>query len=247
MIHYWKADCIRITKRVPRLVLTLAILVFYSILLVKASGKDSWNSVVFLSKFMTYMAFSPVVLGMIELAVVYADDLSCRNMQVGIGMGFSRKQVVRTKYWDVAYMSLVDLVSLALTQTVIACATGAAPKASQLRDIVAVTFSSWIMMLAYFAIASAVILLLQNASIGILLYLLLSVSLVCEALKKVFNFALIRNLHLERFLLTTLIGKLQAQLMIGKLAYGCAAGVVIYIVAFYALTSKVYQHRELEL
>jgi hypothetical protein len=246
MIHYWKADCIRITKRIPRVLIVLAILIVYGILLVRASGKDNWNSVVFVADFINYVGLAPIFFGIVELAVVFSDDLKAKNMQVGIGMGLTRGQVVRTKYLDIAYMAFVDFACLAVSQIILAYVTGAALQGSQLWDVMAASVIGWISTLAYTAVCVFLILLLQNAAIGILLYIVLEVGLIYTLLGKLFDLALIRSLHLEKFLLTTMLGKLQAQLMVGKLDCGSAVGVIVYIAIFYVIAVSVFRRRELE-
>ena len=247
MIHYWKADCIRILKRVPRLIVTILLLLIYAGVLCYTSTKTGWNSVKFLEFISFEIVVAPPLFGTVELIFVYGDDMKAKTMQQAIGRGLSRGQVLGTKILELAAVSLVDLVVLGTMQQLIGLATGIRLKNGQPLELFAYYCSIWIAMMAYGMLAGLATSLIRNAALGACIYLALSLSLVSGLLQVLFNMSFVKNLHLSNYLLTSCINMLQAQLIVNRFAAGSALGIVIYLVIAYILALRIFKHKELEL
>ncbi len=246
MMHYWQADCIRILRRVPRIIATAAILVIYAIAVIYISTKTSWNSVTFLAAAASGISMAMIALGLVEFGAVFSDDLKAKSIQAAIGMGISRKKVVLTKYLEIGTIALLDLVCLGLATGICGALTDISLTAAQMAEAIHYLSGAWISIVAYCGAAMIFAFLLQGTGIASLVYLGLSLTFVDSLLEKALNLQVIRGLHLSQYLLSKSLESLNSKLILGIPDAGTMIRVAVYIVGFYLITVALFRRHELE-
>ena len=246
MKGYWGADCRRIMKRIPRLVILIALNLIYAIVLLTKSGDASWNSVEFLSFFSPSVGYMALFAGVVELNAVYGDDLKARTIQVAVSRGISRQKVVLTKLLEGAFLLLLDLAFLTVLLTTLAAGTGAGLHPEQVLEIFSLFLSNWLMNVACFAIAAILTVSLQGTMIATFLYLAIASTMLDYFLRYVLEMKALRGLHLSQFLLTSAAGNFQSRLVLGTFDVKNLLIVCVYIAASYVISLLLFRHKELE-
>lgn len=247
MINYWKADCKRVFRRIPRILMMLVLVAVFNYLLFKASQQDGWNSVQFLNTIEGFAVIYIICAGFIEFLYIYASDLKARTMQVGIAMGMKRRRVIGTKYLDMAILSFVDLLFFMITLLIVGTATGASLQAYQIKDVIILFVEIWVSIQAYAGFGTLVTLFMQNAPLGGFVYFLLSARIVHQGFAYVFGLKLVRSLKLTNYLLTDSISKFKAQLLVGSLDLPSIILILIYVVGIFLIACRVFKDKELDL
>ena len=246
MLHYWKADCRRVMKRIPRLILLAAVFLVDTAIFAMTVREGGWNSVTCLAHLSNLVSFMPIVFGLIELSAVYGDDFRARIMQVAIGLGISREKVVLTKYLESAFMLFADYLFFGGYFLILSRITGVSLNAEQLGELFIGIGGAWLVSLAYTEITGILTINLQGTGASILIYLALSSTLIRSLLDSVFNLKVIRGLHLSRFLLTTAGDLLRSRLLLGTFDAAAFVIVLCYLAGAYAVTVLLFRRKELE-
>lgn len=247
MINYLKADCKRVFRRIPRIIIMLIMIGIFDYFLIKETGSDGWNSVKLLGKIEDFIEIYIFCAGFIEFVYIFASDLKAKTMQVGIAMGIKRRRVIGTKYLDIAVLSFVDLLFFMANMIIIGTVTGAGLKAFQFRDVIVIFVIAWLSIIAYTSFGTLVTLFMQNASLGALVYLIISFNFVNMGLKYIFDLKFIRCLKLSNYILTGCISKFKAQLMVGVFDIRSGIVIAIYLVGVFLICCRIFRKKELSL
>lgn len=249
MINYMIADLKRIYIRIPRGIALLLLFIseiLFSIILKKAITQTV-TATVFMTNFGQFTnTVVPVVLGLIELHAVYADDFKAKTMQIAIGIGIKRRHIILSKYLEMLILVIVDLVLYGLVITVAANAVGIPLQASHLSMLSSYLVFCGISVAVYAALTMILIFFMQSTGIAVLLYVLLSITVVSKILGLILSIGILESLSLERFLATSMITRFYTSQMLGSFHVRSFIGILIYIVGSYLITMILFKKRELE-
>lgn len=247
MKNYWKANCKRILSRKIRIIITLLLFIALDALMIYSSKNQKWNSVTFMDTLQGCKTVLVVALGLIEFIFVYASDLKAKTMQTAIAMGVRRRHVILTKYFDLAFLTIVDLLILTASQLIVGAITGAPLQTYQIGDLLILIFMTWLSIQAYAGFAIIVTLLLQNSALGGLVYLIFATKQGYNVLSFLFNLKIIRSLQLSGYLLSPSLNKFQAQILTSNFDFLSFILIVFYIVIAFVLCLRVFHKKELNL
>lgn len=248
MINFWKANRKRIFLRKPRILITLLVFIVLDWLLVRTAMKgEQWNSVTFMNMLEGYKSVLIVVLGLIEFIYVFASDIKAKTMQTAIAMGIKRRHVIFTKYLDLAFLTIVDILIFTVSELIIGAITGAPLKAYQVGDLMVLIFMTWLSIQAYAGFAMIITFLLQNSALGGLVFLILSTKQGYNALNFLFNLKYVRVLHLSDYLLSTSLSKFQAQILTSNFDFLSFILIVLYFLLAFGLCHRIFRKKELNL
>ncbi len=246
MLHYWKADCRRIMKRIPRLLLLAAVILIDTLIFIRTAGEGGWNSATCLSHLSNLVGFMPIFFGMIELSAVYGDDFRARIMQVAIGLGISREKVVLTKYLESAFLLFTDYLFFGVYFLILSKISGVSMNAGQLGELAVGIGVAWLLTLVYMGVTGILTINQQGTGASILLYLALSTTIIRSLLDSLLNLKAIRGLHLSQYLLSTASDLFRSRLLLGTFDVRALVTVLCYLVGAYAATVLLFRHKELE-
>lgn len=244
MINYIKADFNRIGKRIPRyIVMVLAFAAMAAIMLKLADGETVYGVVDILNKAVPYIC---PVFGIIEFFFVYADDLKAKTMQIAIGHGVSREQVVVTKWLEFSLLCLIDLVVLTV-EIVICCAIkGALFSGEPAGDVIILMVFGLIRNIGAMGVTMILIFLTENVVLSVIVYMLASLGILGAIVGIILTIGPLENLHLDRYLFSTLLTTAQSRMIVGTFSVGHILGIIAYLAAFYFVTVLLFKRRELE-
>lgn len=250
MKHYFLADYRRALT--CRLHVVQIVLLALAVVLAAVWGKftvtGNWNAVSYLSAISLPMSFLAMFLGLFDILAVFSEDFKAKTMQVAIGRGVSRTQVVLTKLLDVAAVVITDLVLFFALTVGLSLLLGAPLTGSYLIEHMIDFLIQWLDCMGYTAVVLPLLFHLQSMLVPILLYLILS-SRAVYTLLRAFTFwgpEWLQKLHLDTYTLDAFLDTLRTHLVLGRLNPGALVGVAVYLVLGTVAAVLVFRKQELE-
>ena len=248
MLNYIRADLLRITRRVPRIVILLAFYAISRTIVFTCAVNGQKNSIGLMAAVPGLFSLMGALFGLVELMSVFSDDFRAKTMQVAIGLGVSRPQVVLAKTIEYVVLNLVDGLVLALLFMAGSQLVGIGLNGDDLYQLLLRA-----PMLAINALIPALftmipIFYLQSTGIAGVLFLFLYIDPVAQLI----NFTVSGGEFLIRYRLnelpfSALLATATTALTL-HLAFPLTQllGLIAYIVLGYALIVLVFRKRELE-
>lgn len=244
MIRYLKADLHRISRRIPRYI-ALAILYLLSIalFLIISDGRTIYQVVEFMTTIIPYIC---VLFGLFEYMFVYSDDLRAKTMQIAIGTGIHRGKVVLTKWLEALILCIFDLIVLLAIICICCAIMGVTLTAEPARDVVIILLFGLIKIMGCMAFTMIFHFRTQNTNTGMLVYIASALGIVNFAFDTILSIGFLNSLHLTRILFDNLVSVARARALIGSVSILPLLGIVLYFIAAYFITLKLFEKRELE-
>lgn len=247
MLNYIHADLNRIFRRTPRLVFVILV---YAITLgveMYQAVSRSYNSVNLLASVPTAFETVALILGIVEIQNVLADDFRAKTMQITIGLGVSRPKVVLAKLIDFMVLLLTDMLVLAVLFILGGLGCGIHLMADQVHLLMVTAIGDMVYMTIAAAITMIPVFYLQSTALAILFFLIISIDPVNMILSMLSNKEIVMNLHLQALPYSAVANTLTTQLSLrNAVPIPQLIGVIVYLVAAYVLTVLVFKKRELE-
>ena len=169
-------------------------------------------------------------------------------MQVAIGRGISRAQVVAVKLIDVTLVMLIDLVMFIVLTLALSFVTGAPLAGTQLVGHLIDFLVQWLECAGYTALVLTLLFHLQNMLVPILIYILFSSRAVYSILRMLTFWGpeWVQKLQLESYTLDACLDTLRTHLVLGQLNPGALVGTGVYLGLGYLIAVYVFRRKELE-
>lgn len=247
MLNYIFADLRRIVRRIPRAIaVTVIIAILAAVLVIYKSTSDQFTSVAFVLGVKQYLGFLPVLIGLVEMMSVFTEDFRAKTMQVAIGIGIPRYQIVLSKIIEAMALVLCDLLVIAALTLIMAPVLSVSLNASQMLELSGSLLGIWLGVTAYISLTGILIFFTQGTGIATILYIALASGVINMIFGLIFSIEAIAGLQLQRITLTTMIKQFDANAALGIFNFSTFFGILIYILAGVGITVAVFQKRELE-
>lgn len=247
MLNYIHADLHRIFRRTSRCVI---IILFFAIALgieFYQAVTRSYNSVNLVAAAATLFDGAALVLGVVELQSVFADDFNAKTMQIAIGLGISRPKVVLVKLLDFAILSLVDSLVLMVLFALGGTFCGIHLLGDQIYLLVVSAIGNALYMTIAAAFTMIPVFYLQSTSLAILFFLIISIDPIKIILMLFSTKEIVMNLHLVELPYSIVAETLTTQLSLrNAVPIPQLIGVIAYLAIAYGLTVLVFKKRELD-
>ncbi len=247
MLNYIHADLHRIFRRPSRWVI---LILFY----VAALGFElyqavtkSFNSVNFIAAGSNLFEITAIVLGMMEIQNVFADDFHAKTMQIAIGLGISRPKIVLTKLIDFAILAIFDTLVMTALFALGGTACGIHLMGEQVYLMFVSALGSAVFMTVVASITMIPVFYTQSTALAILIYLVISLDPVNILVQLFSTKEIVMNLHLASLTFSSVTNTFFTQLSLrNALPIGQLIGIIIYLAGAYGLTVLAFNKRELE-
>lgn len=250
MKNYILADCRRVLTSRAHIIEIAAFGVCMIVLAVWKSmtSTGNWNSLAYLDAISFPLSMMAMFLGMFVLIGVFSEDFKAKTMQVAIGRGISREQVVAVKLIDVTLVMLIDLVVFFVLTLALSFVTGAPLAGTQLVGHLIDFLVQWLECAGYTALVLTLLFHLQNMLVPILIYILFSSHAAYSILRALTFWGpeWAQKLHLEDYILDAFLDTLRTHLVLGRLNPGALVGIAVYLVLGYLAAVLVFRREELE-
>ena len=245
MSNYIYADLKRILFRAPRIILTLLVYAVFAAV-TAFTYYTSWSSINFVKNAQTYIEFLPILLGLVEMIAVFADDFRAKTMQVAIGLGISRAKVVFCKLIEAAVLVAIDLAVLAAIVLGASSYLKAGLSPSQTNELLICLTMAGVSTISYISLTMILMFYNQSTGLGRILYLLLAVGIVSAAVSLIGIIEFLEPLRLESYTLSNFLSVARARWIVGTFDVKSIIGILAYIAGSTGLTIFLFRKRELE-
>ncbi len=244
MNQYIKADFLRIAHKKTHIlsVIILAlilpvILTFCMVHFLKFSGEESLVLIV---------SFSQIFIGVSIFSAVFADDFRSKTMQVAIGRGLSREQVILAKELELLLLTLLYTVIMVIGVAVTAGILGS--PISVTTNIAGNYAGNVLSCMGFYNLAMIPVYITQKSNMGEIAYVLLSGgiigSIVSVALAMDFLPKFVTSL--SKYLFSDCVREFSQGLQSGNLLMQPLAGCIIWIVGALIITQLIFRKKELD-
>lgn len=249
MRNYILADLKRILRRTPH----WAVILLLDVVLggmVLYTYMTNWNTVFYLLYGELFLQVMPLVVGLLDLSVVYGDDFKAKTMQVAIGSGLSRTRVILAKLTEMAVILFLDLLEFVVVFLVLGLILGAGIRGDLVLELFQVMLISVLAGTAYTSLTMILIFFRQGVGLGNFLYLVLNTGLITYILSFFLDIEAVDRVlgrfHLLNYTLTMLLEAVRSRSMLGTFDFKSFLGIALYIAIGIVLTSALFKKRELE-
>ena len=134
----------------------------------------SFTAEMYVSKITNFLSYFPLIVGLFVFMSVYADDFKCKSMQVAIGYGIPRRNIILAKLLESTLLLLGITVIMEIAILATPMAIHLDPNHVQLKSLAVTVLAEMLRTLGYIAISTFPVFLTQNAVNGIIFYVLLA-------------------------------------------------------------------------
>ena len=247
MIRYLKADLWRINRRVPRILLFVMYLVIGVVVVVMNSRQSSYNFVKLGNCIGTEIGLLSPLLTMLNLYFVFEDDMEAKTMQVAIGKGMGRLQIILVKWLEIILLSLFDCVMLLLCTGVAGVCRGVVLKDSGAAHVLSILCVTVLTNAVLTVFIMMIIFYIMQIGLTQVLFIVLSLKPISAMIGFVEKTnEIMAKLSLSRFLIGSNLDGFQVSLEAGQFNLQNFLVIVIYCVIGIGVTYMLFKKKELD-
>lgn len=241
MKNYFDADIKRIHSKRSYLIVLAVVYVLMAFI----AGLQCGNPDSYLSMADIIAGSMPIFLGTIVFFAVFQDDAKTGTMQVAIGRGLTRKQVIWAKVLEGLVLTVVYYLVAALILSLVPLVLPISLTAANVFDIWSTTVQSILDTFLFFNIGMIIFVACFKVNFAEITYILFAFSIIPGALN------VILGVCYSKFgmpnLLPLLYDNMTGAFIKEPLAHlGSGLGIIIYIVVSLWLTIRIFRKKELE-
>ncbi len=244
--NFLQADLKRLYKRVPLMIVVVLMFIIHAIMLIYAYKKDG-TSIAYMGMVNTSFQLFSVFLGIVEFGAIFTDFMRANAIQVAMGQGISRRQIILFKYLEIAIVLFFNLLVLALITLILAPILGVHLAGSQVADLLITFFSYWFTNIGVMSFAMIAIFGFNATTVGLIVYLFFSFDLDSIALALLKNIKGLEFLTLENYVFAQQVKRFTAHLYLGNFSFGNFFLALLYVVIAIAIARQLFDKREIEL
>lgn len=247
MFQYLKADFWRLNRRIPRWIILGAALIISAGIIFSSSKQTNYNFVKLGTAMESVFRYLPPLIAMMNLFFVFEDDLEVKTMQIAIGRGTGRFQIIFVKWLEMVILTLTDCIGLFLVMNATGLIRGVTLKGHS-AVLVAAQLCTTVLSVGI-TTALVMIIIFQSMQVGItqILFLLLSlqpISMILNYLESSREF--LAKLRLSRFLAGSNLSGLAQTIKTGRFSFSNIAVIMIYIIIGLGITYTIFKKKELD-
>ena len=241
MRNYFDADIKRIHSKRGHLILVVVIYVLMAIV----AGFQSGNPDSYMSMADIIAGSLPIFLGIVIFFAVFQDDVKAGTVQVALGKGLSRKQVVWAKVLEGLALTIIYYLIAALILSLVPAVLPISLTSANVLDIWTTTLQSIFDTILFFNIGMIIVVATFKTNLAEITYILFAFSIIPGAL----NFLL--GICTSKFgmpnMLPLLYDNMTGAFFKAPLTHmGSGLGIIIYIVISLWLAIYFFKKKELE-
>ena len=189
------------------------------------------------------------IIGLFEMIAVFSEDFKVKTMQVAIGMGITRMQVIFCKLLEVMFLVVLDCIVLTLMVLGIATFFGIVIPAIMLKDLLLTLLVKGVFRLAInTSLTMVVFFVTQSTVLSIFIYVMIGYDIIgiLLQLRAMFGFNWIETLKLNRMTINYCTGLLHSRLVLGQFSLTAFLGLCACFCAGLFGTCKLFSKQELD-
>ena len=249
MLNYIRADVKRILRNASHLFSMLLVFGIYLCVLYFPNQNSQVTPVSLVVSACSSLEWVVIFVGLFEVIGVFSEDFKVKTMQVAIGLGVTRAQVVLCKLCEVMILLVLDCLALIGITLLGGALFGLAIPLKVLMDVaLTLAVKGLLGGIVFTSLTMIVMFVTHSMILSIFTYIFFSVDVIglLLTLLPMFGFSWVEELGLNRFTLTYLTGVVHTRLALGTVDLWGILGLLIYTVIGLFATCKLFQKRELD-
>lgn len=249
MLNYIRADVRRILGRKSHAFSMFLLFFIFFATLYFPNRNEQMTSVSLITSACSTLDWLLIFVGLFELIAVFAEDFKVKTMQVAIGLGISRAQVVVCKLVESIILLILNCLVYLLLTLGIGAMLGVSVPANVLRDLVNVLLVKGVLANACFTSLTMIVLFVTQSSIlAIFVYVLIGVGAVSIllTLTQFIGIDWVETLRLNHITLSYLLSAFHTRLALGTFDFLSFLGIALHLFAGVFITCKLFAKRELD-
>lgn len=251
MVNYILADYKRILSRIPRIVFVVgySLVFFFMVMNDWNKAVGAYNSVQLMNRSSIFFySLGAITIGLVDVITSFSNDFKAKTMQVAIGRGVSRLQVLICKLIQIALVVLTDMLLLCAVLGVLCIITGNPLAPSQLFMV----FMNVVNVLLNTACTTSLLLFLiyrlQNMLITMIAYLFVSMGSISGILRWITRVGpeFLLRLQLENYTFEKCLEGFRTHALMGAFHFGNFVGIWIFLALGVLLGWLAFRKMELD-
>ena len=243
-----RADIRRILKKSSVIVLFCIALVFLSFHVIGSYLAYEKDPVVPVKDLMSHLSMPELLIGLVILFGVYADDFRSMSYACVIGRGLTRSKLVLAKLLDTVILTalMYGIITLVLRLGLMLVGCDLTPRLS--RAFYMTIFSAVYKTVGYIALSSMILYVTNNIPVATISLLLLYIAVPFSALLFSLN-PQVKAFHIERLHYAGLADNAFSDFLFGSAVMGIGKlvlGLLIYLGLVLFVTIRIFDKKELE-
>ena len=251
MMNYVLADYKRVITRIPRIIFLFIYEAIFMIFVLnkwsKAAG--NYNSIALLDNSSTFFAFwFTYVVCMADFIQSFSFDFSAKTIQVALGIGITRLQVILCKLIQCALVMLTDFLITFGVFSILCAITGTSMAAHQLTFIIYNGLGSILLVIVSVSLLLPLVFRTQNMVMSMVSYIVLAVGLFSSALRWISRLgpAFLARLQLDQLTHDSCANTVLTNALTGNFQLMPWIGVIVWFVLGVYLTWLAFRKMELD-
>jgi len=248
MLNYVIADVFRIFRKPTFIYANLCMIgVFLSLLIIKYNSQ--FDEEAYLELIITNAPFYRLIIGIPVFLSVYYDEFKSKALQTAIGFGISRPKVILSKFITIILTSIGSALFLGLIVWTLLPFLNLSLISAQHLQLLLNIFEEVLIVIGYISLSAILVYYSQNATIGLILYILLNSNLTKMVAVRILNQAFIQDAvgDLVPYLYTnSLRSEIEGLLQNGHLHLPMILLILSYIILPVCLSMAIFRKKELE-
>ena len=249
MLNYIRADIKRILSNKSHAFSMLLLFGIFLAALFLPNSTSQITSVSLVASACGFLDWLFVFIGLFEMIAVFSEDFKVKTMQVAIGLGVTRTQVIFCKLLEVMCLVVLDCIVIMLIVLGMALSLGTGMPAVVFKDLMITLLVKGLLNVAITTSLTMVVLFFtQSTVLSIFVYVLIGIDVfgLLMALGIMFGFDWIETFRLNRITINYLVGLIYSRLVLGQFSLQAFLGVCAYIAVGLFGTCKLFSKKELD-
>ena len=243
-----RADIRRILKKRSVIILFFLMLLYLCLIVIGSYPAFDQDPLVPVKELMSHTRMPELVLGLVILFGVYADDFRSMSYSCVIGRGLTRSKLVLAKLLDTVILTVImyGIITLVLTAGLRAVDCSFTPRLS--RAFYMTIFIAVYKTVGYIALSSMILYITNNIPLTTISLLLLYIVVPFSTLLFSLN-AQVKAVHIERLHYAGLADNAFSDFLFGSAGMGIGKlllGLLVYLGLVLFVTVKIFDKKELE-
>lgn len=193
MSNYILADIKRIFQK-KSYINTIGVYIGIFLFMIFVLFNPTFTKEDYLSKTYMFLGYFPLVVGLATFLSVYYDDFKSKTMQIAIGYGIPRYQIVLSKLLENIILSLICVIIIGIVIVLLPILLGFSINMQDINHLLFGLFVEALRNIGYLSIAAIPAFYTQNAVNGTIFYVLLSSRTILLLLNMILGQEFIVNL-----------------------------------------------------
>ena len=249
MLNYFRADIRRIWgNKSHAFSMILLFVVFFAALSIP-NRTQQVTSVSLVASACGLLDWLFAFIGLFEMIAVFSEDFKVKTMQVAIGMGITRMQVIFCKLLEVMFLVVLDCIVLTLIVVGIGVSFGFAIPAIVLKDMILTLLVKGVIRLAVNTSLTMIVLFVtQSTVLSIFVYVIVAYDIIGILLQlgTMFGFNWIETFKLNCLTINYCTGLLHSRLVLGQFSVQAFLALCAYFGIGLFGTCKLCSKQELD-